>query len=639
MIFILYDKKRQPCVSMQYILNSLILAWCILGLSFFLQAETYFVDQHHPLASDDNPGTESEPFATVQKGINTAAFRDTVFIKEGMYNLSGFSKDLHEPIYLLGEDKNTTILDSIGTLHIFGTSDTSIFTLRHVKFSNYQGTVFNLNVADGDIIDGITITDCIFDPVERSSKTRVFQARYEVSPNAVVTNIHISNCDFLGLTAPGVKYIYIYEGIISDILIANNNFYKLISNSETRGAIAINIGTNSNVLVNKNILISGNFMDTIVASSIGEIETHGILAYGDSMQIVNNTVREMIPGTDHEGIYMKGSYSLIANNVMINSTSHQGAIAIKGAGKSFNDTIRNNRVQSTQSGRGIYTAGPEHILMEDNYVKCTAEESTNGLYIYAANGTPCFMTNNYSQSAGVSAYLHDVINGGVTNNTLISYNAETIKLTGSSDNIYIAGNLEYNGWPYDAPIAMATADIIEGEIPLTVNFSGAGSFDPNGKIVSYDWNFHDGSISSEQNPNHTFTEIRTYTATLIITDADGFKDMAYVVIRVKEDELYVGIENPAVEKEGLTLTVYPNPFHSNMKVTVSLNSVSRIKVKIFDMEGALVKQIFSGELPGGKHQMMWDGSNSTGEKLPGGMYLISCETNNLMQMKQVIFIK
>jgi hypothetical protein len=616
----------------------LILTLLMLVVSPFLQAETYFVDQNHSLANDNNPGTEAEPFMTVQMGINTAAFRDTVFIKEGTYNLSGYSKDLHEPICLIGENKKTTILDGIGTLQIFGIADTSIFTLSQVRFTNYQGNIFNLNVADGNKIDGITITDCIFDPIERSGKTRIFQALYEVSPNAIVTNIHISNCDFLGLTAPGVKCIYIYEGIISEISIKNNNFYNLIANSE-KGAVAIYVGTNSNRAVNKNILISGNFMDTIVSSSVGEIETHGILAYGTNIRIVNNTVREMIPGTDHEGIYMKGSYSLIANNVMINSTSHQGAIAIKGSGKSFNDTIRNNRVQSTQSGRGIYTAGPEYILMEDNYVKCTSEESTNGLYIYAANGTPCFMTNNYSQSAGVSAYIHDVINGGVTDNTLISYSDKTIKLNGSSDNINVTGNLEYSGRPNDPPVAKATADIVEGEVQLTVNFFSAGSFDPNGEIVSYEWNFHDGSISSEPNPSHVFTEVRTYTATLIVTDADGFKDMAYVVIRAKEDELYVGIENPIVEKEGLTLNVYPNPFHSHTNITLSLKSNSRIEVKVFDMEGTVVKQIFSGKLPGGKHQMMWDGSNSHRKKVPGGMYLIRCETNNFRQTKKVIIIK
>jgi len=331
--------------------------WAIIFVSTILMmtqstmAETFYVDKNHPEANDNNPGTESLPFETVQKGINTAASRDTVFIKIGNYNLSGFSKDLDQPLTILGEQKDSTILDSISTLNIIGTSDTDIFTLENVKFTNYLGSIFNLTVADGDTLDGIYISECIFDKVERTSKTRLFLARYDVSPGGIVTNINISNCDFLGLIAPGVKYIYIYEGIISNINITNNNFYNIISNSDTRGAVAINVGTNSNLALNKNILISGNFIDTIIASNIGEIETHGILAYGDSMQIINNTVRFMTPGDDHEAIYMKGSYSLIDNNVMINCTSKQGAIAIKGGGDSFHDIISNNRVQSNQGGK------------------------------------------------------------------------------------------------------------------------------------------------------------------------------------------------------------------------------------------------------------------------------------------------
>ena len=73
---------------------SVFITLFILTLSMYTHAEVYYVDNNHPQASDNNPGTETEPFETVQKGLTAADSRDTVFIKNGTYNMSGFSKNL-----------------------------------------------------------------------------------------------------------------------------------------------------------------------------------------------------------------------------------------------------------------------------------------------------------------------------------------------------------------------------------------------------------------------------------------------------------------------------------------------------------------------------------------------------------------
>jgi len=47
---------------------------------------TYYVDQNHPQASDDNPGMESLPWLTVQKAADSVRAGDTVIVKPGTYN-------------------------------------------------------------------------------------------------------------------------------------------------------------------------------------------------------------------------------------------------------------------------------------------------------------------------------------------------------------------------------------------------------------------------------------------------------------------------------------------------------------------------------------------------------------------------
>ncbi|MFZ4719297.1 MAG: PKD domain-containing protein [Ilumatobacteraceae bacterium] len=73
-----------------------------------------------------------------------------------------------------------------------------------------------------------------------------------------------------------------------------------------------------------------------------------------------------------------------------------------------------------------------------------------------------------------------------------------------------------------APTASATATPNSGKTPLTVVFSSAGSSDPDGSIVSYEWNFGDGSpVSNAPNPTKVYATAGTYTATLTVTDDEG----------------------------------------------------------------------------------------------------------------------
>jgi|GEM_PF-1076842 len=68
------------------------------------------------------------------------------------------------------------------------------------------------------------------------------------------------------------------------------------------------------------------------------------------------------------------------------------------------------------------------------------------------------------------------------------------------------------------PDAVASASPTSGAVPLTVDFSSAGSSDPDGSIVSYEWDFGDGNMSTLENPQHIYSSAGTYTAQLTVTD-------------------------------------------------------------------------------------------------------------------------
>jgi C1A family cysteine protease len=88
-----------------------------------------------------------------------------------------------------------------------------------------------------------------------------------------------------------------------------------------------------------------------------------------------------------------------------------------------------------------------------------------------------------------------------------------------------------NGIKNYAPIATPSATPMSGDVPLTVEFTGTGT-DYDGTIVSYDWDFGDGTSSTTQNPTHIYTSHGTYTATLTVTDDYGASRSDSVTISV-----------------------------------------------------------------------------------------------------------
>lgn len=72
------------------------------------------------------------------------------------------------------------------------------------------------------------------------------------------------------------------------------------------------------------------------------------------------------------------------------------------------------------------------------------------------------------------------------------------------------------------PVAVAGQDVQYGTGPLTVQFTGSNSSDPENGPLTYLWNFGDGQTSTQADPQHTFTAtpgvVTTYNVSLTVTD-------------------------------------------------------------------------------------------------------------------------
>ncbi len=84
------------------------------------------------------------------------------------------------------------------------------------------------------------------------------------------------------------------------------------------------------------------------------------------------------------------------------------------------------------------------------------------------------------------------------------------------------------------PTAVFTVDPAQGYTPLSVTFDASDSSDPNGKLVSYAWDFGDGQTASGERVTHIYTQGGTYQVRLTVTDNDGEQANAQRTISVTQ---------------------------------------------------------------------------------------------------------
>lgn len=131
--------------------------------------------------------------------------------------------------------------------------------------------------------------------------------------------------------------------------------------------------------------------------------------------------------------------------------------------------------------------------------------------------------------------------------------------------------------------AMRATDLV-GSAPHTVYFDATESFDIEGPIASYEWDFGDYSslenFSDSPTPNHTYTRAGTYVARLSVTDAQGGKSDYNFDVYVEGEAN--GPPKILVYQDGDSRSIY-----SERGKAVLRNSVRHLNYRWFMGDGGL----------------------------------------------------
>jgi len=477
-------------------------------------------------------------FHTIQEAINAAASGDTVYVKEGTYyeRVVVDKRDLT----LVGDGWVRTVIDGGGV-----------------------GTVIKVT-ADNVVISGFTIQN-------GGSRPGLEVLGYaDVTDNRVTKNkigIHVcSECR-------------IAENVVTGngqgILLYFSSEVRVEANNLTGNTVGISLhGSSNNV-------IKGNRVTESVPGG------HGVTLLSGSS---NNTVVGNFIVNNSHGMWFSGSYN---NLVLENTIANNGILGIELTDSSNNILYHNNFINNKKhvtinkpniwdggyptggnywsdyrdrypnvwdeyQGEGQDVPGSDliwdspYVIDKDNRDRYPFVTPYGELFDFTAPITTddydglwhnkdfvvtltafddlsgvaetCYRINNGTLKR-VQVDGHPLVNTEGTNNTIEYW---SIDWAGNEERHHVLVGVKLDK---TKPVANAGQDVTV-RLGSIISFDASDSSDSLSGIVSYEWDFGDGTKGTGVSPSHNYTEPGNYIVTLTVRDAAGNSGSDSIIVKV-----------------------------------------------------------------------------------------------------------
>jgi hypothetical protein len=87
------------------------------------------------------------------------------------------------------------------------------------------------------------------------------------------------------------------------------------------------------------------------------------------------------------------------------------------------------------------------------------------------------------------------------------------------------------------------------------------------------------------------------------------------------------------------LATWPNPARGAMSLGFSLPARASVHLGVYDLAGRLVKELRAGAEGAGVHQLVWDGTDASGTRVPNGVYFARLTTPALRQVARFAVLR
>jgi hypothetical protein len=113
------------------------------------------------------------------------------------------------------------------------------------------------------------------------------------------------------------------------------------------------------------------------------------------------------------------------------------------------------------------------------------------------------------------------------------------------------------------------------------------------------------------------------------------------LIKTEPDSLGISNENSEIpeSKKPILYQNFPNPFNPSTTIKYSIAQKSKSSLKIYNINGELVKILVDKINEAGTYSVNWDGLNDGGRSVSSGVYLCKLIAGNYAESQKMILIR
>jgi len=547
-------------------------------------------------------GSSTPPFTSwetasdsIQKCVNVCVDGDTVLVANGVYNEVIY---IYTPIYLLGTSMDSTIVDGTGllntTLNIYAKATVENFEIKGWGSYAPSGVV---------IIQGheTLVKNCLI--------TGAFNG-FGIRSKAFVSNNIMKNVIF-GISSSG-------SGSYDSVYIINNLFLV-----PANPGIGISISNGRRFFIHNNVILALD-RDAWFGISIDQVQ---------SAVITNNLVSGFKSSSAYDDSAPRDS-AYLANNVFGNSGQSPNIFSVF-ANVDIHMGTRtralNNIVYNSYHGIMVLAslATYDYNLLYKNVVNFRGyiNDGPNTVYgdpMFVKEKEPTLFSDHdfhlQMHSPGIDAGNPEILDADGTRSDIGMYG-------GPLGEIY-----EYLNLSPKVPRGL-TAKIDSGYIKLKWEKNTESDFSHYklycGKTAGFpmdtttllavltDTSYNDTQPTEPVTLYYKLTGVDTEK-----NESDPTAEVKVTITDVKGEE--------TVTTDYALYQNYPNPFNGETKIPYMLKDRGRVKIKIYDIKGELVKVVTDEEQESGYHEVNFSGSQLQGtnqgvDELASGIYLYRIE--------------
>ena len=311
-----------------------------------------------------------------------------------------------------------------------------------------------------------------------------------------------------------------------------------VSNASTGDTIFVRNGTYAeNVVVNKPLTLQGEDRNTTIIDGGGYLDVIRVTAKGVSISgfTVRNSGSYYGGGA---GIYLSSGFNMLVNNIImynrygihldcsdgneiidnIVSKNRRGIYLDyhKYDGSDSNVVINNNILDNIEYGIHVSLHSDNNKIYHNNIIDNVQQAYDRG----DANSW------NESYPIGGNYWSDHTCTGNPSNGS------QPYRIDSDSKDWYPFEDPD--GWvtKNKPPIASFTYTPENPFVNQTITFDASSSYDPDGTIVSYEWDFGDGNTATGKIVNHAYSSAGKYTVTLTVTENSSAKNSTSKIVTV-----------------------------------------------------------------------------------------------------------